>query len=169
MLFFNKEARKKRKQKKDLKWKNEMISRALVWDKESVLYKSITVMGSRKLETELYELMKNEEVFGYYFLKQDVMDTKADVVVFKIMYNYFTALLKYNTPYLMSYWGREEGIEVLMSIYPALHRKGMEEKRLNVEFFEEFFSQLDIAYLTKALDNNYSSGVIQEYLESKIA
>ena len=160
--------RKLKKKEAKLKELSFLLAHALTGTEESILYKEITVRGARKFREELYALMKNEEIFGYYYQEERKMDTKPDVVIFKIMLNFFTALLNNTTPFLMKFWAKEDGIKVLMAVYPLLHEKGMGEKRLNVEFFDEYFSKLDIAYLTKVLENGEEPLVIQKHLEQKV-
>lgn len=150
MLAKKENTRFSRALKKKINEEAKKITYALCGDKEGALYENVTVEGQSTLFWQLEKLMLNKDVFGYYFLNTNEQNHDPEVIVFKILRNYFCGLRQNASPASMHFFGSSKGMHLLLEIYPEIHATGVQKKSLTEKFFREVFAKMDIDEIEQA-------------------
>lgn len=158
--------------KKEVKKDAKLIAHTLCSDIDNPLYENVTVTARDRLQTELLKSMEDKDVLGYYYdaHKETGSEEKTEpiVIVYKIIGNLYKGLRKNSSPRLMAYWGQSKGVEILFSIFPKLYQLGVEEKRLNKEYFTEMFANLNVVELENAWTTGMNKEKIIHLLEQQL-
>jgi hypothetical protein len=138
---------------KRIKREAKLIAGTLFHDNESPLFENITSEARHTLFNELLKLMKDKDVFGYYY-QAETIDHEPKYVIYKILTNLYAGLRKNVSPRLMFFLGQTRGIKLLFMLYPEIHQLGLKDKRLNLEHFDDIFSNLNIEEMESYLATN---------------
>lgn len=168
MLTKKESTRFTRALKKKINDEAKKITYALCSDVEGALYENVTVEAQSTLYWQLEKLMLNEDIFGYYFLHVNEPKHDPEVVVFKILRNYFRGLRQNASPASMHFFGSSKGMRVLLEIYPEIHALGVQRKSLTEGFFAETFAKMDVDEIEQAWRMNRSNDDIALTLKKQL-
>lgn len=157
MLTRKERSRFPRTSQKKIGTEAKRVTYALCSDKEGALYENVTVEAQSVIFYRLEQLMLNEEIFGYYFLNENEQKHKPEIIIFKILRNFFRGIRQNASPASMHFFGSSKGMHVLFDIYPEIHAIGLERKSLNEAFFTETFSKMSVDDIEQAWRMNRSN------------
>ena len=124
-----------------------LITHTLARDEELYFYRQLDIKDMYLLRLKIEKLVENKDVFLYYLENEK----EPEVFIYRILYNMFKAagrvFNKESKHYLLS----NQGINVLIHVFPMYYKKGIENKTLTYSFFVQQFLSVNKEELEKAI------------------